>query len=153
MTGFSHRDEHTDDNMIKLEVNLDDMTGEWLGYIMDKLLELGVNDVYYTSIYMKKNRPAVLLSVLCTKALINDVQSLIFKETTTLGVRYHPLFVHRLERRFYSLQTEWGEISIKEGLYKGEVVQVAPEYEDCKKIAAEHNIPLKEVYKKVWNQI
>ncbi|KHD84918.1 hypothetical protein NG54_12510 [Heyndrickxia ginsengihumi] len=153
MAGFSHRYEHTDDDMVKIEVNLDDTLGEWLGYIMDELLNLGANDVYYTPIYMKKNRPAILLSVICTNERLNDIKSYIFRETTTLGIRYFPLSVHRLERRFYSLQTELGEISIKEGLHNGKVVQVAPEYEDWKKIAVEHNIPLKEVYQKVWNHL
>jgi pyridinium-3,5-bisthiocarboxylic acid mononucleotide nickel chelatase len=150
LPNFSHGFEHNDDQMIKLEVNLDDISGEWLGYLMDKLLELGVNDVYYTPIYMKKNRPAILLSVLSAKALLNSVKSCIFKETTTLGVRYFPISAHRLERRFRKLQTEWGGISIKEGIFNGEIVQAAPEYEECKKIAETNNIPLKKVFQEVW---
>src|SRR5690625_7797666 len=91
--------EHIDEEMIKIEVNLDDISGEWLGYVMDKLFEAGANDVYYSAIYMKKNRPGILLQLLCSRENI---------ETTTLGIRYYPLTVHRMERRFINVQTEWG---------------------------------------------
>ena len=153
MVDFFHRNEHMDDQMVKVEVNLDDISGEWLGFLMDKLLEIGVNDVYYTPIFMKKNRPGILLSVLCSDKLLEIAEKLIFEESTTLGIRYYPLTVHRLERHFFKVQTEWGEVSIKQGLLKGKVVQTAPEYEDCKKIADVYQIPLKKVFQKVWSLI
>lgn len=150
---FTHDQEHTDDQMVKLEVNLDDMSGEWLGYVMDKLLEAGANDVFYTPIYMKKNRPGIMLQLLCPQKKLDAMKKIVFQETTTLGIRYYPLTVHRLERSFTKVVTELGEITIKEGYYRGNVVQRSPEYEDCRLIAEKHNIPLKKVYQMVWQNI
>ncbi|GIP16217.1 hypothetical protein J40TS1_18590 [Paenibacillus montaniterrae] len=138
--------EHIDTDMIKLEVNLDDTTGEWLGYVLDLLFEHGANDVYYTPIYMKKNRPGVLLQVLCSVELLDKMKELIFRETTTLGIRYYPLTVHRLERSFIKVATELGEVTVKIGSYQGQVMQWAPEYEECKRLAQQHQLPLKAVY-------
>jgi len=145
--------EHIDDEMIKMEVNLDDISGEWLGYVMDRLFEAGANDVYYTSIYMKKNRPGILLQLLCAHAKIDNMKAILLKETTTLGIRYYPVTVHRMERRFISVPTEWGPVSVKQGIQHGEVFQSSPEYEDCKAIAQKHMVPLKKVYAEVWKQI
>lgn len=146
-------EEHTDSNMIKLEVNLDDTSGEWLGHVMDKLFEAGANDVYYVPIYMKKNRPGIMLQLLIKQEKLAAMKNILFTETTTLGVRYYPLTVHRLERRFYKVSTEWGDVTVKEGLYNGKVVQSAPEYEDCRKIAERSGVPLKTVYQEVWKKI
>ncbi|MDL4842376.1 nickel pincer cofactor biosynthesis protein LarC2 [Aquibacillus rhizosphaerae] len=142
--------EHVDDQMIKMEVNLDDMSGEWLGYVMDILFEAGANDVFYTPIYMKKNRPGVLLQLLCSKQSMEQMKSILLKETTTLGIRYYPLTVHRMERAFIKVETEWGPVTVKQGINNEEVFQSSPEYEDCKAIAKKHNIPLKKVYEQVW---
>lgn len=144
--------DHVDDQMVKIEVNLDDMPGEWLGYVMDLLFNAGANDVFYTPIYMKKNRPGVLLQLLCAKKKLEEMERVLFTETTTLGVRYYPLTVHRIERSFQKVTTKWGDITIKEGQYNGQIVQRAPEYEDCKTIAKDHNVPLKKVYEEVWKQ-
>lgn len=152
----SHRppdQEHKDSDMIKMEVNLDDISGEWLGYVMDVLLEAGANDVFYTPIYMKKSRPGVLLQVLCAAQVASDIEAILFRETTTLGVRYYPLTVHRLERQFIQLETKWGPVTVKYGLMDGEIVQRAPEYEDCKAIAVKWKVPLKDVYMEVWNHL
>jgi pyridinium-3,5-bisthiocarboxylic acid mononucleotide nickel chelatase len=148
---FSHTEEHIDKDMVKMEVNLDDISGEWLGYVMDQLFEAGANDVFYAPIYMKKNRPGVMLQVLCEQMMITRMKEILFAETTTLGIRYYPLSVHRLARTFYHVQTEWGDVTVKQGLHNGEIVQSAPEYEDCRKIAKDKNIPLKEVYQRVWD--
>lgn len=150
---FPHTEEHIDKEMVKVEVNLDDISGEWLGYVMDQLFEAGANDVFYTPIYMKKNRPGVMLQLLCEQKKINVMKKILFNETTTLGIRYYPLNVHRLARKFYKVQTNWGEVTVKQGLYQGKVVQNAPEYEDCRKIAQENNISIKEVYQQVWGKI
>jgi len=144
--------DHIDDQMVKVEVNLDDMPGEWLGYIMDLLFEAGANDVFYTPIYMKKNRPGILLQLLCSKRKLEEMEKILFSETTTLGVRYYPLTVHRLERTFQKVSTQWGDITVKEGYYNGQIVQRAPEYEECKTIAKKFNVPLKKVYHHVWKQ-
>lgn len=146
-------DEHIDQEMYKLEVNLDDLSPEILGYLMDVLIEKGANDVYYTPIYMKKNRPGTLLQLLCSKSRLEEIKELIFRETTTLGVRYYPLTVHRAERIYTKLHTKWGFVTVKTGLYQGEVIERTPEYEECKKIAQTHGLPLKEVYKEIWRQM
>lgn len=144
---------HIDHEMFKMEVNLDDISGELLGYLMDLLIESGANDVYYTSIYMKKNRPGILLQLLCAKENLEKMKRILFTETTTLGVRYYPLTVHRVERKFRTVSTKWGEITVKEGIYEGEITQRSPEYEECKKIAEQHRVPLKKVYEEVWQQL
>lgn len=153
MVSHPRNNEHIDDEMVKMEVNLDDVPGEWLGYVMDLLFEAGANDVFYSPIYMKKNRPGVLLQLLSSHDKIDKMKEILFKETTTLGLRYYPLTVHRLERKFKSVETEWGPVTVKEGYYEGQLVQRAPEYEECKQIAKLHNIPLKRVYEHVWNTI
>jgi uncharacterized protein (DUF111 family) len=145
--------EHLDDQMVKLEVNLDDTPGEWLGFVMELLFQAGATDVFYTPIYMKKNRPGVLLQLLCSQNETEKMKEILFKETTTLGVRYYPITVHRLERRFRKVMTKWGEITVKEGIYNGMIVQKAPEYEECKSIAQLNKVPLKVVYEQVWNGI
>lgn len=145
--------EHIDGEMFKVEVNLDDISGEILGYVMDLLIEAGANDVYYTPIYMKKNRPAILLQLLCPKSKLNQMKNILFKETTTLGIRYYPLTVHRMQRTFRKIMTKWGEITVKEGILEGEVIKHSPEYEECKQIAKTHQIPLKNVYEEVWKQL
>ncbi len=142
--------EHIDPDMIKMEVNFDDIPGEWLGYVMDLLLDNGANDVYYTPIYMKKNRPGTLLQLLCSTENMDRMKEIIFRETTTLGIRYYPLTVHRLERKFEQVLTEWGPVTVKKGMQDGHTVQWAPEFEECKRIAQTHGIPLKKVYEQVW---
>ncbi len=146
-------EEHIDDQMLKVEVNLDDISGEWLGYVMDLLFEAGANDVFYTPIYMKKNRPGVLLQLLCSRGKLENIRDILLKETTTLGIRYYPLTVYRAERKFKTVETEWGPVTVKEGFYNGQVVQRAPEFEECKHIANTYNVPLKKVYEQVWKQL
>lgn len=144
---------HIDDAMFKIEVNLDDISGEILGYVMDLLIEGGANDVYYTPIYMKKNRPAILLQLLCSSSKIETMKHILFTETTTLGIRYYPLTVHRMERTFRKVSTKWGDVTVKEGLLEGQVIKSSPEYEECKKIAEDFQVPLKTVYEEVWKRL
>lgn len=145
--------EHIDNEMLKMEVNLDDISGEILGYLMDLLFDAGANDVYYTPIFMKKNRPGILLQLLCSQNNLDKMKQILFTETTTLGIRYYPLTVHRAERNFREISTKWGSVTIKEGIYGGQVIQSSPEYEECKKIALDQQIPLKKVYEEVWKQL
>ncbi|MGJ9383557.1 nickel insertion protein [Salipaludibacillus sp. CF4.18] len=146
-------EEHVDDQMVKMEVNLDDISGEWLGYVMDILFEAGANDVFYTPIYMKKNRPGVLLQLLCRRVDLDKMKEILLKETTTLGIRYYPLTVYRSERNFKKVKTEWGTVTVKQGIYKNEVIQSSPEFEECKAIAKRHGVPLKKVYEHVWKEL
>ncbi|MFC2947836.1 nickel insertion protein [Virgibacillus sediminis] len=142
--------EHIDPEMMKVEINLDDISGEWLGYVMDTLFEAGANDVFYTPIYMKKNRPGVLLQLLCSSSDLEKMKEILLKETTTLGIRYYPLTVHRMERSFVEVETDWGPVMVKLGINHGEIFQRSPEFEDCKAIAVREGIPLKKVYEQVW---
>lgn len=150
---MQHSQEHTDHEMMKIEVNLDDITGEILGHVMDLLFNAGANDVFYVPIYMKKNRPGTMLQVLCPENKKDEMMDIIFKETTTLGVRYYPVSVKRLGRQFKKVETPWGTVSIKEGLLQGEIVQQAPEYSECKALSDKHGIPLKLVYQEIWRQL
>ncbi|CQR47404.1 hypothetical protein BN1058_01716 [Paraliobacillus sp. PM-2] len=143
-------EEHIDEQMVKMEVNLDDMSGEWLGFVMDRLLEAGANDVFYSPIYMKKNRPGILLQLLCSISSMDKIKNILLAETTTLGIRYYPLTVHRMERKFITLETEWGPVTVKQGMKDGIVFQSSPEYEECREIATKHGIPLKQVYHYIW---
>lgn len=138
--------EHCDDAMWKVEVNLDDATPEWLAYVMEKLLRLGVNDVYGVPCVMKKGRLGTLLVVLTHERNLSSVIDLLFSETTTLGLRYYPVTVYRLARRWVKVETPWGWVRVKIGLYRGRVTQTAPEYEDCRAIAEQYGVPLKTIY-------
>ncbi|SER29070.1 hypothetical protein SAMN04487944_102252 [Gracilibacillus ureilyticus] len=146
-------EQHIDKEMVKVEVNLDDTPGEWLGYVIDKLLDAGANDVYFTPIFMKKNRPAVKLELLCSLSRLEEMKQILLSETTTLGIRYYPLTVFRMERQIRTIDIKWGKVTIKEGLQNGEVVKASPEYEDCRRIAEEFHVPLKDVYAEVWKQL
>ena len=95
---------------------------------------------------MKKNRPAYKLSVLTHKSQLQKVETILFEDTTSFGLRYFPLTCHRLARRFQKVETKWGTVAVKIGIHKGEVVQVSPEFEDCKKLAQQHDIPLNKIY-------
>jgi len=145
-TGPGNTQEHIDGNVMRIEVNLDDISGELLGHLVDRLFAAGANDVFYTPIYMKKNRPAFMLQVLCSEQLLAPMTELLFRETTTFGLRFEPCTVHRLAREWRPVETAWGPVRIKEGLHSGSVVQRSPEYEDCRRIADERGIPLKDVF-------
>lgn len=138
--------EHDDSKMIMVEASIDDMNPEFYGFVIDKLFSLGVNDVYINQVLMKKNRPGQIIHVLCQEEIKEDVISLLFHETTTLGLRFTPYTVHRLERSFISVITEWGEVDVKVGKHKGEIVQFAPEFEQCARIADKYHVPIKIVY-------
>lgn len=143
---FNHKEEHVDHQMIMMQCNLDDMNPEYAPYVADRLLEAGANDVYWVPIIMKKGRPGMMLNVLVEERLRSEMERIIFKETTTLGVRYWPLSCHRLARKVVKVETEWGAVDVKTGYYQGELVQYAPEFGQCQTIAKDHGIPLKQVY-------
>ncbi len=126
-----------------LEANLDDLNPQVFGYVMDRLLEKGALDAFGIPVQMKKNRPGMVLTVLCNPADEAELTRLIFTETTTLGVRRRNENRQMLARRWETVRTEWGDIRIKIASLSGAVTNCAPEYEDCRRIAAEHNVPLK----------
>jgi uncharacterized protein (TIGR00299 family) protein len=136
----------TESNTITvLEANLDDLNPQVFGYVMDRLLEEGALDAFGVPVQMKKNRPGTLLTVLCRPTDSDKLTEMLFSETTTLGVRRRDESRRTLARRWESVRTQWGEIRIKIASMNGTVTNYAPEYEDCRRIAAEHHVPLKTV--------
>jgi pyridinium-3,5-bisthiocarboxylic acid mononucleotide nickel chelatase len=128
-----------------LEANIDDLNPQVFGYVMDRLLQEGALDAFGMPVQMKKNRPGMLLTVLCKPEDASKLIQLIFTETTTLGVRGRDEIRQTLARRWETVHTEWGEVRIKIASMNGTVTNYAPEYEDCRRIAGEHHVPLKTV--------
>jgi uncharacterized protein (TIGR00299 family) protein len=135
--------------MVLIETNIDDMTGEMLGYARDSLLDAGAADVWFTPIQMKKGRPAVMLSVICSEAEEQAVARLLLRETSTLGVRVRPVHRWEAEREVLEFESSLGPAAVKVKRLPGEPPRVAPEYEACRRIAEETGLPLMEVYRVV----
>ncbi|MEI6049284.1 MAG: nickel pincer cofactor biosynthesis protein LarC [Bacteroidota bacterium] len=137
---------------LHLECNIDDMNPEFFEYISDKLFKAGASDVFFSNIMMKKSRPGIVLNVLCETELADTVKNIIFTESTSLGIRTFPFKKDTLIRKFETIQTIYGGVTIKRSFYKGKEVSCKPEYDECRQIAAENKIPLKEVYNNVLRQ-
>ena len=133
-----------------IETNIDDMKPEFYEYIEEKLFSNGALDVYKTAIIMKKGRPAIKLSVLVSTDKEEEVLKIIFKETTSIGVRKYKVEKIMLDRDFSKKKTVYGEVTLKNSYYKGELIKSKPEYEECKIIAKENSIPLKQVYEEIY---
>jgi uncharacterized protein (TIGR00299 family) protein len=131
---------------VVLETNIDDMSPEETGHLIDLLLAHGAQDVYLTPIIMKKSRPAVKVSVICDKAMRTQIEELLFLNSSTFGLRSWSVTKSTLRREFSKRKTPYGEISVKKGIYQGQVIKEKPEYEECQKIAREHNLTLKQVF-------
>lgn len=134
------------DRVWVLETNLDDLPGEVVGYTTTQLLAAGAFDAFVTPILMKKNRPGQMISVLCDEASIPAMEEILFRETTTLGVRRYPVSRHKLQRKPARVQTAFGPVLGKLGWLEGRPAQFSPEYDDCSRIATEQNRPLREIY-------
>ena len=134
-----------DEEISVIEANLDDMNPQIYGYFLEKALAAGALDVYTTPVQMKKNRPGTLLTLLCKPADTNNLMSLIFAETTTLGARTYRAQRRTLPRETVNVHTQYGDVHIKLSRVNGSVQHVAPEYEDCRKLASEKNVPLQQV--------
>ncbi|HXY48025.1 MAG TPA: nickel pincer cofactor biosynthesis protein LarC [Terriglobales bacterium] len=128
-----------------LEANLDDLNPQVFGYVMDRLLAEGALEAFGMPVQMKKNRPGMLLTVLCEPESAAKLTQLIFTETTTLGVRRRDERRQSLARRWVNVRIPWGEVRMKVASLNGTVTNFAPEYEDCRRIAAAHHVPLKTV--------
>ena len=128
-----------------METNIDNTTGETLGYTMDQLLKAGALDAYYTPIQMKKNRPAVMLSVICKMYDTEKLSDIIFRETSTIGIRTQEIERITLKREIRTVQTALGEVRVKLVIVRG-LERIQPEYEDCARIAEENNLSINEVY-------
>ncbi|HLE42301.1 MAG TPA: LarC family nickel insertion protein, partial [Nitrospirota bacterium] len=143
---------YEEDSSIVIETNIDDMNPQAYGYIIEKLMEQGAQDVYLTPIIMKKGRPAVLLSVLTDKAKSEAMLDTIFRETTSIGVRINEVGRKKLGREIREVETIHGKIRVKISKRGDEILTVTPEYEDCKKIAGEKQVPLKTVMEEAKKQ-
>ena len=137
------------DTVLLLETNLDDMNPEHFAYVADRLYAGGALDVYFTPIMMKKSRPATMLSVIAQERDVDSMLSILFTETTTLGVRLQRVERRKVAREMVIVQTRFGELHVKVARHGGKITNIAPEYDDCARIAAELNIPLKDIYDEV----
>lgn len=134
------------DEIVKLETDIDDSTGEALGYTIDRLMQAGALDVHYSPVYMKKNRPAWELTVICKKSKMEELEDIIFKETTTIGIREFPSVMRSILRRNQKqVETPFGIAEVKEVALPGER-RFYPEYESVKAIAEKKHLPFAEVY-------
>ena len=134
-----------EDSVLVLETNLDDCTGEYLGYVLERLFEQGALDVFFTPIFMKKNRPAYRMTVICEPEDMRKMEELIFMHTTTIGLRKRLENRTVLPRKKEVLRTKYGELEVKK-VAVGAKERLYPEYESAKKLAMEQGVPLKEIY-------
>ena len=145
-------DKDTPDEIVLLETNIDDMNGEALGYTLEQLLENGALDVFYTPIFMKKNRPAVMLTVIARIKDEEKLADMILRETTTLGIRRSNFKRYCMNREIIKVSTEFGDVRVKVASRNG-VTKYAPEYEDCRNIARKTGKTVIEVYNAVLKQV
>jgi uncharacterized protein (TIGR00299 family) protein len=134
------------DQVWVLETNLDDLPAEVVGYCFDLLFAAGALDVFSTPIFMKKNRPGVLLSVLAPLEVLPALEAILFRETMTFGIRRYPVTRHKLQRKPCTVATPWGPVQGKLGWLDGRPPIFTPEYEDCARVARQHNLALRDVY-------
>ena len=139
-------------SIYKLETNVDDCTGEALGYTLERLMEAGARDASYSPVYMKKKRPGWQLNVICDEEDIEKLEKIIFKETTTIGIRRYKLERTVLPREIVEVETEYGKSRVKVCEFDGEKIYY-PEYEDVAKLARENDIAYMEMYDIVKNSV
>ena len=135
------------DDLCVIEANIDDMTPEMGAFAVLKLLSLGAMDAWLTPIIMKKGRAAFQLHVVCKDEKRNFLISHIFQETTTIGVRYYSVMKTMLEHRTIQVDTRYGSVGVKVAFQDKEVLNIAPEFEECRRQSEHHEVPLKEVYR------
>ncbi len=133
-------------NVAMVETNIDDMNPEFYEILFERLFEIGALDVYLSPIQMKKNRPATLLSVICSLENVNDIAITILQNTSSFGVRISKSERVCLDRRWENVNTQYGQIKLKIGMFEGKELKASPEYEDCKSAAKEHNVSIYTVY-------
>lgn len=143
----------TTEAAIVLESNIDDMNPEHYDFILEQLFEAGASDAWMVPMIMKKSRPAVQLSVLCKEELKEKLKGLIFTHSTSLGIREYRVNKNMLRRKESTLETTYGPVRIKQSYYNGKLVRTKPEFDDCKKLAAKHQLSLSEVEKEINKQI
>jgi len=134
--------------LLIMEANVDDCNPEWIASLVPALLELGALDVWQTPIVMKKGRAGIVLSVLAPEALATCLRERMFKGTTTFGIRYYPVRREVLERRIEQVQTPYGAVPVKLGIYKGDVITRSPEHDACEALAKAHGVTVRQVWPK-----
>jgi uncharacterized protein (DUF111 family) len=135
--------------MLLVETNIDDMTPEMLAYVQEKLLAVGAVDAWFTPIQMKKNRPALMLSAICSEADEEVVARLILRETSTLGVRVRPVHRWEAEREVFEFESSLGPAAVKVKRLPGEAPQISPEFEACKQLAETAGLPIAAIYRTI----
>jgi len=144
--GKTTREKKSGHDALLIECNIDDMNPEFYDYISEKLFEAGASDVFFSDIIMKKGRPGVKLNVICEKEVADIIREIIFTESTSLGIRTFPFRKDTLVRKLETIDTVYGKVNVKRSFYNDKEVSYKPEYYECKRIASEHQIPIKEVY-------
>jgi len=134
------------DQILVIESNIDDMSPEICGYVLDKLLTLGALDVVLIPVFMKKNRPGLLLQVLSLNRDKDRIINKMLSETSSIGLRYYPVERSFLHRQVIEIETKWGRVAVKKIKRPGGRTELVPEYDACCKVAEKHDIPLREVY-------
>jgi len=142
--GESTAEEH---QLLLLETNIDDMSPELHGYVMERLFEHGALDVWFAPIQMKKDRPAVMLSVLAPPEAEGEIVDTLLRETSTLGLRRQIVGRHESEREIVAFDSSLGRVMVKVKRFRGARISLSPEFEDCRRLAKEHGLPLQEVYR------
>jgi hypothetical protein len=133
------------ETVLVLETTIDDMNPQLYGHLIDRLFAAGALEVFYTPIFMKKNRPGTQVTVICPEPRIEEVTATIFEETTTIGFRYLPMGRIEMGRRIEVARTAYGPVRMKVSFHNGRVMQAMPEYEDCRRLALARGVPLKEI--------
>jgi uncharacterized protein (TIGR00299 family) protein len=140
-----HRHEKPHGDVVVIETNIDDVNPQVFGYLMEKLLAAGALDVYHIPVQMKKNRPGVLLSVVCTPDRLEQLSNFIFNETTTIGLRYYMAGRKVLAREIVEVETDYGSVRLKIARLEGKIINYSAEYDDCRAAAELNDVPLREV--------
>ena len=147
--GSEEKNKINEDIAYEIIANIDDMSSEIYSYLFEKALNNGALDIFAESIYMKKNRPAYKISILSKEEDLDKFINILLTETSSFGVRYHKYNRAKLDRKFIDLKTPYGFVKIKLGYYNSKLIKAKPEYEQCKVISNNLNIPIKEVYNNI----
>ena len=134
--------------VIVVEANIDDMNPQLYDHLMERLYEAGALEVFYSPVHMKKNRPGVLVTAIARERAFDEIARALFRESTTIGIRQHHAYRRELERETVRVRTPYGSVTLKVSRLDGNIVQISPEYEDCRRCARRHRVPLHEVQTK-----
>ncbi len=143
------KDIYENDNVNVIETNIDDMSPQIYDLLMEKLFAIGALDVFLTPIIMKKNRPAIKLTVLVENSKLQDACACIISETTTMGVRIYEVNRKKLNREMREIETKYGKVSVKLGKIGDDIIKIIPEYDDCKQLAQKNNVPIMKIHQAV----